>query len=638
MAEQTEEKKTFRDVMRVVRRRYLLFIVAAAVGVLATLGAAHKWPQRKYTGRVIFKHEASPTGKQMAGGRNRDFETYKKNLAQRLAGPEAIDYVVVGELKLTKGLPREKNGDLAVRGRAEKQELIQSLTNALRVKIQTETEQLQRVSVSMEYHDANIARELPLALVHNYITQLSEGIMTQLEDSRQYLMARANQAKKDHEDALTEKTNFETKAGGGGGYLPESPQMLSNKITSLERDVADAERNCVETRGKVAMLAVTVFGASATTMPATTMPATTMPATTMPATTMPATTTAATTMPATTMAATTAPAATMPSGPLLAGSTPPAMPPAPGATGERPVVNPEYEALRKKLNDFEERLVAARTLRRMTEKHPSVVKLKERIAQLKEQFAQTPQYLPASAVPEERLSNEELRRRWVSGQQRQIELASARVRLEAMERGLRSKREELKAWQEVVGRSRPMWDEYNRLKVNVTERERQLEDAQVKLENVQEQLSAEVAKKARRLSLIWTDPKQARPSSPTLERILGYAAGIGLALGAAMVFVFNFFDRSIKGAEDVTRHFGVPVVGMIDEITTKRQRRRRKATRWVLGSSTALVALTAAAFLGMSVYLNLHDLKEYGRFWEDPPAYVRENYVDPAWDQVQKHL
>jgi len=556
----------------------------------------------------------------MAGGRDRDFETYKKELAQRLAGPEAMDYVVVETLRLTKGLPRNKDGELTVRGRVEKHDLIQSLTNALRVNIQTETEQLQRVRVSMEYHDPNTARELPLALVQNYIRGLFEGILKELEESKQWFSTRVNQADRDHKDALDEKTTFETRAGR---YLPESPQMLSNKLTSLEREVADAERDCAETRGKVAMLAVTIFGASATTMPATTMPATTMPATTMAATTMPATT---------------APAATMPSAPLLAGSTPLPMPPTPASTGERPVVNPEYESLREKLDRYEENLVEARTLRRMTDKHPSVVKMKERIAQLKKQLAQTPQHLPASAVPEERLTNEELRNRWIAEQQRQIELTAMRTRLDAQERNLRSKRKELKEWQGVQARFRPTWDEYQRLSRNVSDCKKKLDDEKAKLNKVEDKLSAEVARKARALEVIWTDPQQARPSSPTIGTILGYAGGIGLALGAAMVFVFNFFDRSIKGAEDVTRHFGVPVVGMIDEITTKRQRRRRKAARWVLGSSTALVALTAAAFLYMSVRLSLHDLKEYDEFWKGPGVYLRRNYVDRAWNRVQRHL
>jgi len=450
------------------RLRWFLFGWTLLAAVL--LAAGHWWPLR-YTGRVIFKHEASPTGKQMAGGRDRDFETYKKELAQRLAGPEAMDSVVVEELKLTKGLPRDKDGELTVRGRAEKHKLIQSLTNALRVQIQTETEQLQRVSVSMEYHDPNTARALPLALVQNYIRGLFEGMLRELEESKQYFSTRVNQADRDHKDALDEKMTFEVRVGR---YLPDSPRMLSNKLTSLEREVVSAERDCAETRGKVAMLAVTVYGASATTMPATTMPAATMP---------------------------------------------------PIAT-------------------------------------------------------------PPSAVPEGRLSNEELRERWIAQQYQQIELAAMRTRLDAQERSLRNKREELKQWRAVQARFRPTREEYQRLSRNVSDCKKKLDDEKAKLNRAEDKLSAEVARKARRLEVVWTDPIPVLPSAPHASTVIGLAVILGV--------------------------WG----GLLAAIRPPRIGRGGK----VILATATLLLIAGAVFLGWSNGLRLGNPARFAALWDWLPA------------------
>lgn len=58
-----------------------------------------------------------------------------------------------------------------------------------------------------------------------------------------------------------------------------------------------------------------------------------------------------------------------------------------------------------------------------------------------------------------------------------------------------------------------------------------------------------------------------KPISPNVPRLLVMALGIGLALGAGLVFVREFVDRSVHDAAALESEFAVPVLGEIPRIT-----------------------------------------------------------------------
>jgi capsular polysaccharide biosynthesis protein len=55
------------------------------------------------------------------------------------------------------------------------------------------------------------------------------------------------------------------------------------------------------------------------------------------------------------------------------------------------------------------------------------------------------------------------------------------------------------------------------------------------------------------------------PYAPSLKKNLMLACGAGGALALFIIFLLEMFDRTIKVPEDVTRHLGLPVLGMIPE-------------------------------------------------------------------------
>lgn len=54
------------------------------------------------------------------------------------------------------------------------------------------------------------------------------------------------------------------------------------------------------------------------------------------------------------------------------------------------------------------------------------------------------------------------------------------------------------------------------------------------------------------------------PSWPRIPLVLGVAAGLGLAFGLMLAFLREMLDRRVRCVDDLTGHFNVPVLGVID--------------------------------------------------------------------------
>ncbi|MBI9014122.1 MAG: hypothetical protein JEZ08_17940 [Clostridiales bacterium] len=55
------------------------------------------------------------------------------------------------------------------------------------------------------------------------------------------------------------------------------------------------------------------------------------------------------------------------------------------------------------------------------------------------------------------------------------------------------------------------------------------------------------------------------PYSPNKKKNIVLGGGAGIALALFLIFLFEMFDHTMKIPEDVTKHLGLPVLGMIPE-------------------------------------------------------------------------
>lgn len=113
--------------------------------------------------------------------------------------------------------------------------------------------------------------------------------------------------------------------------------------------------------------------------------------------------------------------------------------------------------------------------------------------------------------------------------------------------------------------------EYNNLKLEVSTRRTLLDEL------LRKQSETEVASRmqgSRESNVVIVDRAlpPGGPYRPSLNRSIGFGLGIGLGLGIAMVFLLDYLDRTLKTAEDVERVLGLPVLGVIPDVSTSRGR------------------------------------------------------------------
>jgi uncharacterized protein involved in exopolysaccharide biosynthesis len=119
--------------------------------------------------------------------------------------------------------------------------------------------------------------------------------------------------------------------------------------------------------------------------------------------------------------------------------------------------------------------------------------------------------------------------------------------------------------------------------------------------------SLEKDSKGERFTLI--DPPQLpeRPLSPNRPLILLVGLCLAVIGGIGWAVLREALDRSVHGVADLVRHAGAPLLGVLPELVTPEQRRRRVRLRW-LTVTGLLVALVAGLTLLHLFYMPLPDL------------------------------
>ncbi|MFH0910560.1 MAG: hypothetical protein V1918_03495 [Planctomycetota bacterium] len=233
--------------------------------------------------------------------------------------------------------------------------------------------------------------------------------------------------------------------------------------------------------------------------------------------------------------------------------------------------------LRQEKAVAEEELLRAR--RTMTELHPRVKELRARIAQIRDSLA-------AAEIRESvvEVGENPLKSQWEAEKEAiERDLAALRERIESIARTMR----------EETGKA-----------VEAPQNLQEYEDRQRRRNTLRQQLDEKLTALAGieedeslgegiRQTLFEVHRPAVAPVShyaPNRLVIILIGALIGFFTAAGAVFFVEYADHSIKGAEDIRRHFEIPVLGMIPEFTfeelekaTIRHRMRWRRLRKLLG-------------------------------------------------------
>ncbi len=225
-------KKTPREVLRMVFRRRYLFLLGSAVFMIGSLAGAHYVPL-KYTGTARFERRSDVAADQGASGNAESFETVKLTLEHELVGRNAVEQVVE-ELGLTRGLPRNAAGELSLVGVAAKQQLVRELQRALKMKWEVRSKNVDLVAVSFTDKDLVLAQGFPNAIVKNYINRVSEQIVQRLTASRDFLVKQVVGCERRLGELDNTRLEFETEHAGA---MPDHPGALQERIQQIVSDI-----------------------------------------------------------------------------------------------------------------------------------------------------------------------------------------------------------------------------------------------------------------------------------------------------------------------------------------------------------------------------------------------------------------
>ena len=327
MAEETN-KKTPRDLLRVVFRRRWLFLLSASLFATVVLQGAQLWPL-KYTGSAKFQRSFDPASEEGMGRGSGSFESIKRTLELELAGREAITQVAE-ELGLTDGLPRDANAELTTVGRIQKQQLVRELQQTVKVRWDVKSREVDLVTVSVEHEDPDTAQRIPGALIDRYKTLTSKAIAGKLTVSLGFLKSEVSARETKLTEVRRKRFAFEIEHAED---LPDRPAELKENLLAVERELSDRRREQTIARETIARLS-DPDGPKATT---------------------------------------------------TTSATQPAEKPIQTKVGW----NPEYLRLKDELRDYERRLDVAKSLSHMTDAHPTIKTLNAKIAELKGRLEST---------------------------------------------------------------------------------------------------------------------------------------------------------------------------------------------------------------------------------------------------------
>ncbi len=229
--------RSLRDILRMVfRRRWLFLLGASLFATLALLGAHHLPVQ--YTGSTKFERRSDPASEQGLEKGSQSFETIKLTLNQELAGQKAIERVI-DELGMTRGLPRDSDGQLTSQGLRARQELAESIRQAVTIRWEVRSQSVDLVSVTVTHPNADLAQKIPDTLVKNYINLVGERMRQRLTASRDFLQAQVRDAEQRVKEYTDRRISFETRHAG---MMPESPGALQAQIQRITSDIDTLRR------------------------------------------------------------------------------------------------------------------------------------------------------------------------------------------------------------------------------------------------------------------------------------------------------------------------------------------------------------------------------------------------------------
>lgn len=491
-------------VLKVLSRRRWLFAFPLLTGMLISLIASLGIPRRYVLSTIFERRDDEVITNLINTNSPYSFTKLRPSLPINLKGYHAL-CAAIDQLGLTRDFPRDANGKLTPGGDTRKLQLTTNLSKCLEISVIEKSVSFDLIELRYRGSDPDLGVKLVKQLSENYMRNTSEQISTILAESKTFF---TKEAQKRAEMAAKKEAELLQLSLAHPGISPSDPDLLSQRLMAANLAIEEGSARRKELEAKVRSL--TEY--------------------------------------------------------LQSLNQPGAVPAeTPLAATAKIQPNPERLRLEREMDAVKAEIADARALRQMTDNHPHVLGLREKLEHLRSAWEQLPESIAASGttsvqanVGTDPTAQEKLR---VESELKTLNDDIARLD------GDLAKRQKEKAYlEEEKGM---LFERRQDYLIRQDELQRLKAEARAwasHVDTVNRALTAEEGAHGIRFATVEPAQRPQKPFSPTLGGIFLLSAGIGLALGAAAVFLREILDRTLRDPARIRTLLGIPVLEAIQEI------------------------------------------------------------------------
>jgi len=235
-------------------------------------------------------------------------------------------------------------------------------------------------------------------------------------------------------------------------------------------------------------------------------------------------------------------------------------------------IPPELNQDRRRLDYLEIQLMNLRS--QFSEEYPDVIKTVREIAKLEKKVAEQPEITASEALPPDNPAFITL----------SSQLASTKSDIDSVKQQITDLEQKAGEYRFRIETSPRLEQEYNELLIERSTTNAKLNDLMRKVLEAKVAYGLEEDQKGERFTLIDPARLPEKPFKPNRKAIILIGIVLGIGAGIGMGALREFADNSVRKPENLTALTSFPVLAVIPEIVTQRDRRIRQIRRmvWVL--------------------------------------------------------
>ena len=544
----TDIRHTLSEVWRVIcSRRWYFVFPFCVVSTIALLCSL--WVPRQYAGSTIIKREHDPVFASMVGvSWTHPYNEIRQRMNQDIKDADVVERILE-DMKLPEGMESFANGELTPKSRAARRAFAEEIVAGLKTSSLETSPQRDVVAIGLTLSDAEHLSEILRRVRDQYLVTAREKTVKVLHDVEQFFVTESERCRGQLGAVQKQLLELEMQYPG---IDPDVSDKSRTEEGSLVVERIQLEREVADLTEKRKSAADEAAGMSS---------------------------------------------------PQQQGSRS-------DDTLQPTAPNPRYAEIQREIEKVLREITDGRTLRFMTEQHPVIQRLRARMRSLQEELNQTPREevisaqaasSPESAQEAAEAAARKLRLRIV---ELDGKIAASRARQADIE-------DQLKKLEQRRAMAVEHRQEYLKVKQESTRLEKEMETWAQNLGPIRHVLTVEDRNRTIHFATVEDVRAVSKPILPNVRTIMIICFGLGAAVGALTVLLFELLDRSFRTVKQLRTSLGIPVIEGIDEIVTQAIARRRMIHRYVFVPAAAVVALGVMFLATTMAYLSVESPSDY---------------------------